>query len=79
MQATRKSAAHPFGGEVRQADPNAHAGEDDLDALIGVTAAEVSQRPPKVSPDVYAPSTASGSEALTILAEKFGRFATLPP
>jgi serine/threonine-protein kinase len=52
---------------------------DDLDALIGVTAADVSERPPKVSPDVYAPSTASGSEALTILAEKFGRFATLPP
>ncbi|KAJ3039003.1 hypothetical protein HDV00_012690 [Rhizophlyctis rosea] len=37
MQATRKSAAHPFGGEVRAADPNAQAGEDDLDALISET------------------------------------------
>jgi len=52
---------------------------DDLDALIGVSAGEVSQRPPKVAPDVYAPRTERGSEALTILAQKFGRFATLPP
>jgi serine/threonine protein kinase len=52
---------------------------DDLDALIGVSEAEVSLRPPQVTPDVYAPSTARGSEALAILAEKFGRYATLPP
>ena len=52
---------------------------DDLDALIGVSADEVSQRPPKVTPDVYSPSTERGSEALTILAEKFGRYASLPP
>lgn len=52
---------------------------DDLDALIGVTAADVSERPLEVTPDVYAPKTPSGSEALTILAQKFGRFATLPP
>ncbi len=52
---------------------------DDLDALIGVTAAEVSERPPPISPDLYAPSTARGSEALGILAEKFGRYATLAP
>jgi eukaryotic-like serine/threonine-protein kinase len=51
----------------------------DLDALIGVSEAEVSYRPPKVAPDAYAPSTTRGSEALTILAEKFGRYATLPP
>jgi serine/threonine protein kinase len=52
---------------------------DDLDALIGVSEAEVSQRTPKVAPDAYAPSTPRGSEALAILAEKFGRYATLPP
>jgi hypothetical protein len=52
---------------------------DDLDALIGVSAGEVSQRPPNVTPDAYAPSTSRGSEALAILAEKFGRYATLPP
>lgn len=52
---------------------------DDLDALIGVSAGEVSQRPPRVSPDAYAPRTPRGSEALAILAEKFGRYATLPP
>jgi eukaryotic-like serine/threonine-protein kinase len=51
----------------------------DLDVLIGVSPGEVSRRSPKVSPDVYAPRTERGSEALTILAEKFGRFATLPP
>jgi eukaryotic-like serine/threonine-protein kinase len=52
---------------------------DDLDALIGVSAGEVSQRQPRVVPDAYAPSTPRGSEALAILAEKFGRYATLPP
>ena len=51
----------------------------DLDAMIGVSAGEVSERPPRVTPDVYAPSTERGSEALGILAEKFGRYATLPP
>jgi serine/threonine protein kinase len=52
---------------------------DDLDALIGVSADEVSQRPPQVAPDAYTPRTERGSEALAILAEKFGRYATLPP
>ena len=52
---------------------------DDLDALIGVSAGEVSQRPPPVTPDAYSPSTPRGSEALAILAEKFGRFASVPP
>ncbi len=52
---------------------------DDLDALIGVSAGEVSQRPPKVIPDAYAPSTPRGAEAFAILAEKFGRYASLPP
>jgi eukaryotic-like serine/threonine-protein kinase len=52
---------------------------DDLDAIIGVSDAEVSQRKPEVAPDAYAPRTASGAEALTILAQKFGRYASLPP
>ncbi len=52
---------------------------DDLDALIGVSAEEVSQRLPKVTPDAYAPKTPRGSEALAMLAQKFGRYATLPP
>lgn len=52
---------------------------DDLDALIGVSTGEVQGRELQVSPDVYNPSTVRGSEALTILAQKFGRFATLPP
>jgi hypothetical protein len=52
---------------------------DDLDALIGVSTGEVQGRELQVSPDVYNPSTVRGSQALTILAEKFGRFATLPP
>jgi len=51
----------------------------DLDVLIGVSPGEVSDRPMPVTPDVYAPSTERGSEALMILAEKFGRYATLPP
>ena len=52
---------------------------DDLDALIGVSESEVSQRPPPVGPDAYPPRTERGAEALAILAEKFGRYATLPP
>lgn len=52
---------------------------DDLDALIGVSAGEVSQRPPPVRPDTYVPSTATGAEALRILAEKFGPYASVPP
>jgi eukaryotic-like serine/threonine-protein kinase len=52
---------------------------DDLDALIGMTAGEVSERPPPIAPDAYSPRTERGAEALKILAEKFGRFATLPP
>jgi len=59
--------------------PSMQALLDDLDALIGVSAAEVSKPSARVTPDVYAPRTESGSEALTILAQKFGRFATLPP
>lgn len=52
---------------------------DDLDAMVGVSSGEVSQRPPPVAPDAYAPRTARGREALAILAEKFGRYATIPP
>jgi serine/threonine-protein kinase len=52
---------------------------DDLDAIVGVSSGEVSQRPPPVAPDAYDPRTERGAEALGILAEKFGRFASLPP
>jgi len=52
---------------------------DDLDALVGVSSGEVSQRPPPVAPDTYAPRTERGREALAILAEKFGRYASVPP
>jgi serine/threonine-protein kinase len=52
---------------------------DDLDALIGVSSGEVSAPPPKVTPDTYAPCTERGAEALAILAEKFGRYASVPP
>ncbi len=52
---------------------------DDLEAIIGVSPNEVSQRPPPVAPDTYAPRTPHGVEAIGILGEKFGRFATLPP
>jgi serine/threonine-protein kinase len=52
---------------------------DDLDVLIGVSASEVGQRPARVTPDAYAPRTPRGSEALAILAQKFGRYASLPP
>ncbi|HEY6078411.1 MAG TPA: serine/threonine-protein kinase [Polyangiaceae bacterium] len=52
---------------------------DDLDAVIGVSAREVSVRQRKVTPDIYLPSTERGAEALAILAEKFGPYASLPP
>jgi hypothetical protein len=47
--------------------------------MVGVSEAEVSQRPPPVAPDAYSPSTVRGTEALSVLAEKFGRYATVPP
>jgi serine/threonine-protein kinase len=59
--------------------PSMQALLDDLDALIGVSTGEVQGRAPEVTPDIYNPSTVRGSEALKILAEKFGKFATLPP
>jgi serine/threonine protein kinase len=59
--------------------PSMQALLDDLDALIGVSTGEVQGRAPQVTPDIYNPSTLRGSEALKILAEKFGKFATLPP
>ena len=52
---------------------------DDLDALVGVSGSEVSQRPPPVAPDAYTPRTERGREALAILAQKFGRYASIPP
>jgi serine/threonine-protein kinase len=52
---------------------------DDLDAMIGVSISEVSSRPLQVTPDAYSPHTERGAEALAILAEKFGRYASLPP
>jgi serine/threonine protein kinase len=71
LAATRKHPAN------RYADMQALL--DDLDALIGVTAGEVSPPSPEKLPDMYTPSSARGAEALAVLAEKFGRFATLPP
>jgi eukaryotic-like serine/threonine-protein kinase len=71
LTATRKNPANRY-RDMQQL-------VDDLDALIGVSASEVSQRPPPVVPDAYSPSTPRGSEALAILAEKFGRYATIPP
>jgi eukaryotic-like serine/threonine-protein kinase len=52
---------------------------DDLDSMVGMSPNEVSQRPPPLVPDAYAPRTERGAEALGILAQKFGRFATVPP
>jgi serine/threonine-protein kinase len=52
---------------------------DDLDALIGVSGGDVSQRPPLVVPDAYVPSTPRGAEAFAIVAEKFGPYASVPP
>jgi eukaryotic-like serine/threonine-protein kinase len=71
LTATRKHPDNRYG--------DMHELLADLDAMIGVSEAEVSVRPPQVSPDAYAPRTSRGSEALTLLAEKFGRYATLPP
>lgn len=71
LTATRKHPGNRY--------PNMQALLDDLDSMVGVSEAEVSQRPPPVAPDIYSPSTTRGTEALTVLAEKFGRYATLPP
>lgn len=71
LTATRKHPQNRY--------PDMQALLDDLDSMVGVSDAEVSQRPPPVAPDAYSPRTTRGSEALGILAEKFGRYATLPP
>jgi serine/threonine-protein kinase len=71
LTATRKDPGNRY--------PSMQALVDDLDALIGVSSAEVTAPPPRVAPDVYSPCTERGAEALAILAEKFGRYASLPP
>jgi serine/threonine-protein kinase len=71
LTATRKNPENRY--------PSMQALVDDLDALIGVSTDEVTAPPPRVAPDVYTPSTERGAEALAILAEKFGRYASLPP
>jgi len=50
----------------------------DLDAVVGVSAAEVTERPPSVTPDTYAPTTTRGAEALDLLAQKFGKYSGRP-
>lgn len=71
LTATRKHPGNRY--------PDMQALLDDLDSMVGVSEAEVSQRPPPVAPDAYSPSTLRGSEALSVLAEKFGRYASIPP
>jgi serine/threonine protein kinase len=71
LTATRKNPANRYASMQELLD--------DLDALVGVTAADVSERPPPIAPDTYAPRTGRGSEALAILAEKFGPYASQRP
>jgi eukaryotic-like serine/threonine-protein kinase len=71
LAATRKHPGNRY--------PSMQALLDDLDALIGVTNGEVTPPVPQQLPDLYTPTTVRGAEALAVLAEKFGRFATVPP
>lgn len=48
----------------------------DLEVLLGMGTRELNARPLSVAPDSYTPSTDTGREAVTLLAEKFGEHAS---
>jgi eukaryotic-like serine/threonine-protein kinase len=48
----------------------------DLEVLLGIGSRGLNPRPLSVAPDSYAPSTDTGREAVTLLAEKFGEHAS---
>jgi len=51
----------------------------DLDRVIGGSEEPVGIRPLSRSPDVYVPTSERGREALRVLSQKFGAYATMPP
>jgi eukaryotic-like serine/threonine-protein kinase len=48
----------------------------DLEVLLGMDTRGLNPRPLSVAPDAYLPSTDTGREAATLLAEKFGKHAS---
>ena len=48
----------------------------DLEVLLGIDLRELDPRPLSVSPDAYEPSTDTGRQAASLLAEKFGKHAS---
>jgi serine/threonine-protein kinase len=71
LNATRK---HP---DNRYATMDAFVA--DLDLILAHADHEVSKRPLVRGPDVYVPTTERGREALRVLSQKFGPYASLPP
>lgn len=59
--------------------PSMQALLQDLDAIVGLSSKEVTLRELERTPDAYEPQTERGREALEVLAQKFGRYASTPP
>jgi serine/threonine-protein kinase len=51
----------------------------DLEAILEHADREVGRRPLVRTPDVYVPTTERGREALRVLSQKFGPYASQPP
>lgn len=71
LNATRKHPSNRY--------PSMRALLDDLDAIVGLSSAPVTLTALEESPDVYRPTTPHGREAVEVLAQKFGPFASEPP
>lgn len=71
LNATRKHPQNRY--------PSMQAFEHDLDSILESAEHPVDKRPLVQAPDVYVPTTERGREALRVLSQKFGAYASLPP
>ena len=51
----------------------------DIEAILGLSSAEVLLRSLTRTPDVYEPRTERGREALEVLSQKFGTYPSVRP
>jgi eukaryotic-like serine/threonine-protein kinase len=71
LNATRKHPDNRY--------PTMEAFAADLDAVLDQVESAVVTRPLSKSPDSYVPTSERGREALRVLSQKFGVYATMPP
>lgn len=71
LNATRKHPDNRY--------PSMEAFVADLAALLDRSGHEVATRALVQKPDMYVPTTERGREALRVLSQKFGRYASMPP